>query len=832
MPAVPRRPLISLFLSLTAAAAAAADTADYTTRIKPLLEAQCFDCHADGAKKGGVAFDEHADDAALLADKELWLRVQKNVRAGLMPPPDKKTQPTSEERTQIVEWINHGVFQLDPAKPDPGRPVLRRLNRTEYRNTIRDLTGVDFRVDEEFPADDSGHGFDNIGEVLNVSPMLLEKYLDAAKSIIRQAVPLEAKVMPEERIYGNRFHRMEMENGAPKKGGVQEVLNYTEPATVTAEIWIKRPGKYSLTFHLDGRERYVEGEVDLNKARLIFKSGDTELGRAEYGHAGGRKITHDFTVDLPEGKHTLTVELQRLTPDAKAVRELGVSIEFVTLRGPQDRQFWADAPGYAKWFPRPVPEDAAGRTAYAREILSGFATTAFRRPVDEETTVRLTKLAESLWTQPGQSFEAGVARAMEAVLASPRFIFREEFTEPATDGVHPFVDQHSLASRLSYFLWSTMPDAALREAADKGLLRAELSTHVQRMLADDKAKAFIRNFTGQWLQARDIEGIPIDARFVLIRQEKPDPEMENARKRFFELRRREATSLTPEEQAEMEKVREVFRKSRDRFKDVDFSGSLRRDMRRETELYFDHIIRGDRPLTELIDSNYTFLNERLARHYGIEGVSGDDFRKVDLPESSPRGGVLTMGTVLAVTSNPTRTSPVKRGMFILENVLGTPPPPPPANVPPLEDLSRGRGVEGSLRENLARHRADPQCASCHNRMDPLGLAFENFNAMASWRDEERGLKIDAAGQLISGESFNGARELKKILVTRHREEFYRCFIEKMLLYALGRGLTWQDEVTVDLLLARLQQADGRAGALIQGIVESDAFLRRRAPAQK
>jgi hypothetical protein len=256
---------------------------------------------------------------------------------------------------------------------------------------------------------------------------------------------------------------------------------------------------------------------------------------------------------------------------------------------------------------------------------------------------------------------------------------------------------------------------------------------------------------------------------------------------------------------------------------------MRRDMRRESEMFFEHIFKDDRPLTELIESDYTFLNHRLAEHYGVAGVDGDHFRKVTLPADSPRGGVLTQGTVLAVTSNPTRTSPVKRGLFILDNLLGTPPPPPPPDIPALEDFSRGRRSQPqvTLRETLLKHRADAKCASCHDRMDPLGLAFENFNAMGKWRDFERGQNVDAGGKLVSGEEFNGARELKRILVSNHRDAFYRCLTEKLLIYALGRGLTYSDETTVDLLLEKLHQADGKALTLLRGIVESDAFLRRR-----
>lgn len=826
--ALPRIAAVAVSSLWAAQSSIAKDVAAaFAEDIRPLMEAHCFDCHTDGAKKGGVAFDEHGSDAALLADKDLWYRVLKNVRGGLMPPPDKK-QPTADQRAALQQWVKSGPLQLDPAMPDPGRPVLRRLNRTEYRNTIRDLTGVEFRVDEEFPADDTGHGFDNIGEVLTVSPMMLEKYLAAAKTIVHHAVPQMARVMPDEKIRGDRFYRMIPKEGGAEKGPQLNTLSYYEPLTVTTEIKVKHPGKYTLTFNLKGREKYVEGEVDFNRCRLKFKADGQDLGQKEFNKAGGRDFDFAFSCDWKEGRHELSVEMERLTPNEKQVRSLALELEHVTLRGPEDPQFWNRAEGYDKWFPREVPEDNAGRLAFAKELLEKFASRAFRRPTAEETVTRLVKLAEAVWMQPQQSFESGVSRAMEAVLASPRFLFLEEFTDPPpAAGAHPFLDDYSLASRLSYFLWSTMPDAELLRLAGEKRLRGELGAQFQRMLADEKSKAFIRNFTGQWLEARDIEGIPIDARVVLLREQKPDPEVEKARQRFFELRRKEASELTEEEKAEMEKVRTVFRRSRDRLPAAEFSGEIRRDMRRETEMFFEYIIREDRPLTELLDSDYTFLNHRLAAHYGVPGVEGDDFRKVSLPADSPRGGILTQGTILAVTSNPTRTSPVKRGLFILDNILGTPPPPPPPNIPALDDFSRGRPSQGTLRETLLKHRADAKCASCHNRMDPLGLAFENFNAMGQWRDLERGQIVDAGGKLVSGEEFKGARELKRILVTNHRDAFQHCLTEKLLIYALGRGLTYTDETTVDLLLDKLNKSDGKSLTLLRGIVESDAFLRRR-----
>jgi hypothetical protein len=640
--------------------------------VRGIFENRCYDCHADGAKKGGVALDAFKSHDDLLADKELWLRVLKNVRAGLMPPPEKD-QPSAEERARIQQWITDSIFAFEPAQPDPGRPVLRRLNRVEYRNTIEDLTGVNFRVQDEFPTDDSGHGFDNLGEVLTLSPMLLEKYLAAAQSI-------------------------------------------------TAEALAKH------------RDRILPGAV---------------------------------------------------------------------------------------------PAEPEPRRVYVREQLSKFAARAFRRPVEPETVDRLLKMAEATWAQPGKSFEDGISRALEGILASPRFLFREEFTAPLDAGQkHPLVDEYSLASRLSYFLWSTLPDAELLRLAGEGKLRAELGAQFDRMLKDERSRAFVRNFSGQWLQSRDIESIPIDARFVLMREQKPDPEADAARKRMFELRRKREEERTPEEQEELRKARDTFRRTFSRFEGAEFRRDVRQDMRRETEMYFTHVLKEGRPLTELIASDYTFLNQRLAKHYGVPGVEGDEIRRVTLPADSPRGGMLTQGSVLAVTSNPTRTSPVKRGLFILDNILGTPPPPPPPDVPPLEDNGRGRGFEGTLRQNLERHRADAKCAGCHNRMDPLGLAFENFNAMGQWREFERGQNVDPTGRLVSGESFTGARELKQILVAKHKDAFHRCFTEKLLTYALGRGLDWRDEQTIDALLEKLHQNEGRLLPLLRAVVESPAFQRR------
>jgi hypothetical protein len=649
----------------------------------------------DGMHKGNIAFDQLGTDTQLLTNRDLWLKVLKNVRAGLMPP-ENKERPDTAKRKQLEDWIKFGAFALNPKDLDPGKVTVRRLNRVEYRNTIKDLMGVDFDADSEFPQDDTGYGFDNIADVLTVSPMLLEKYISAAEKIVHEAVPVV---------------------------------------------------------------EWVEG-----------KHGDTN-------HPPRKVRPKNF-----------------------------------------QRFFTRDAPG-----------DPAQRRACASELLQKFVGRAFRRPADTRTVDRLTALAEEVYTQPGNTFEAGIAHAMVAVLASPRFLFREETLEPRRRGqAYALVDEFSLASRLSYFLWSSMPDEELFALAAAGELRKNLEPQVKRMLADKRSRAFVRNFTGQWLQARDIETIEIDARSVLQREKKPDPERDRKRARFRELRNRHEDKLSPEEKAELDKLRAEFVKQINAPVAVELNGELRRSMRRETERYFEHILREDRPLAELIDSDYTFLNERLAKHYGLTNVSGSELRLVKLPPESPRGGILTQGTILTVTSNPTRTSPVKRGLFILDNVLGMPPPPPPPNIPPLEDAAKGaKGHEPTLRETLALHRNKPLCSSCHNRMDPLGLALDNFNALGMWREQEHELLIDSTGKLITGEPFQNVRELKHILATNHRTQFYRCLTEKMLTYALGRGLEYYDVETVDEIVDRIQRADGRFSALLTGIIESVPFEKSR-----
>lgn len=801
----------------------------YHHTVQPILREFCFDCHGDGVAKGRVSFDQYPSDEALMQDRELWQKVLRNVRAGLMPP-DKKPQPSRGQKARLESWIKQAVFLTNPADPDPGRVTVRRLNRAEYRNTIRDLMGVDFDTETEFPPDDTGHGFDTNGDVLTLSPMLLEKYLAAASSIVGKAVPTVSRAPAERVLLPGDFRRTPGGANGPGSGD-SLFLSFYESGRAGADLGETPAGQYRFHIDLHTTERYVDGQNDYNRARLSLRAGGRTVFERAFNREGNRQFRFESELRLETSDTNLVVEVEPLTADTRRIRDLGFRINSVTRVGPLDPARFVAPPNYHRYFPEPVPGDAAARERYARRLLAAFASRAFRRPVDNPALDRLVHLATDAALDAGASFEGGIARAMIATLASPRFLFREEFVESTrTDGKHLNLDEPALASRLSYFLWSSMPDDGLARKAAAGQLRSGLAAEVQRMVRDPKSQALFQNFTGQWLQARDVESIAIEARTVLTRELPPDPELDRVRSRFRHLRGRNEDMLNAEEKLELEGLRKILNKRSSQPLRADLHAELRRSMRRETEMTFGHVVREDRSVLELLDADYTFLNEDLAHHYGLTNlhVRGSELQRVALPPDSPRGGLLTQGTVLVVTSNPTRTSPVKRGLFILENILGTPPPPAPPNIPPLEDVVRaGRDPEPSLREAIAIHREQPLCRSCHNRMDPPGLALENFNAMGMWRDQERGRTIDPAGTLLSGESFSGVRELKRILVTRHRTEFYRTLTEKLLTYAIGRGLDYYDTETVDRIVARLEADGGRFSALLLGIVESAPFQKRR-----
>jgi len=789
--------------------------AHFRKEIQPILVEYCYDCHGDGMNKGKVAFDEFKSDTDLVDKRDLWLAVLKNLRAGIMPP-EKKPRPAPDEMRRLETWIKHEAFGIDPADPDPGRVTIRRLNRTEYRNTIRDLMGFDFKADEEFPPDDTGYGFDNIGDVLSISPLLLEKYMQAAETIAAAAVPTVARVIPEKSVPGNGFRSPDGETNG-------ERLTFYQEAKVSHTHQVEQAGDYRLVLELE-----VAGQFDFDPGRctVVFSADDHELARKEFGWQNNKRFRLESDEHWQPGEHRMAVELQPLTPVEKKINSLDLRVVSVKVQGPLDRKLWVRTKNHERFFPREEPPEAnADLLSYTREVLGNFAKKAFRRPLDKRTLDRLTAIARDYYSRPGKKFEEGVAQAIVAVLASPRFLFRVEESEPGRRfQAYPFVDEYALASRLSYFLWSTMPDDELLGLAERGELRKNLRAQVRRMLADPRSQELIGNFTGQWLQARDVDGIDINARVVLARDSGEEKELKREAEEFrARLANKQGTNNPAQANPEKPVNRRKFSRPA-----VELDGPLRRAMRQETEMFFGHVMRDDRSALEFLDSDYTFLNERLAKHYGIPDVTGTDMRRVTLPADTQRGGLLTQGSVLVVTSNPTRTSPVKRGLFILENILGAPTAPPPPDVPLLEEAEKQfKDREPTLREVLELHRGKPLCSSCHSRMDPLGLALENFNALGMWRDKERGQTIDAAGKLITGESFHDIRELKRTLTVEHRLDFYRCLTEKLLTYALGRGLEYYDVETVDQIVVRLDGDNGRFSALLMGIIESNPFQKRR-----
>lgn len=595
---------------------------DYHRDIQPLLNRYCVSCHGGATPESDLRLEfNNRDDVVARArtQRHTFDLMVKYTRERDMPPTDQP-QPTEAERAMLLEWLENDILRVDCGEREPGRVTVRRLNRTEYANTIRDLLYLDsFTLTDDFPVDDSGYGFDNNGDVLTMSPVLLEQYLKAAEAALHQAQ-----------------------------------------------------------------------ESRTSMARLREPAGD-------------------------------------------------------------------------------VHESFYNRQELARLILEGFLPRAFRRPVASEEVDRYMRFVRLSLAQDGENTMRAAALAMRAALLSPHFLFRLEGHADEPAGIHP-LSEFELATRLSYFLWSSMPDAELFRLARQGELRINLDSQVRRMLQDPKAASLSDNFAAQWLGLRSL------------------------------------TTFTPNQNLYPE-----------------FSPELRESMLAETRLYFSSIVREDRSILELIDSNYTFVDDRLAAHYGIPNVSGSDFRKVEV-DRTLRGGLLTQASILTVTSRTNRTAPVLRGKWILENILNASPPPPPPDVPSLD--AHGDQTAASIREQMARHRSDASCAICHKDLDPLGLAFENFDAIGAWRDSEAGKKIDASGELPDGRVFTGPSELKQLLMSRSGD-FRRCFAEKLFVYALGRGQEYYDKCAIDAICRTSADHGDHFSSMILGVVNSDAFQLRR-----
>jgi hypothetical protein len=734
--------------------------------ILPVLREYCWDCHGDSEAKGGVNFDAHTNLMAVLKDRGTWERVIQTVRSGDMPPKKRKSQPEPQVRTNLVGWIERTLFPIDPARPDPGRVTIRRLNRVEYNNTVRDLFGIDFQPADDFPQDDVGYGFDNIGDVLSMPPILLEKYLNAAEAILDRAI-VTGPLSPKNR----RFSPAQIQGHA---GGALATL--ATQGEVFVEYEAPVPGDYVFKAQAYGDQAGDE------KVQMALRADGKELERIEVRRGRNNPKLHEHRLRLEPGRHRLAAaflndfyrETQLVRTNAKGktytekkIEDRNLQVEFIEVTGPfSDVVPPLHAAHRRIFFKSPGPTTT---NEVAREILQRVADRAYRRPAEKAEVEGLMRLFAQARTS-GDGFEVSVKQALTAVLVSPHFLFRGEL-QASPDNPHEThrISEYALASRLSYFLWSTMPDEELFRLAGQGRLRRNLAGQVQRMLGDPKSRALVDNFAGQWLQLRTLDIVAPDEK------------------------------LFP-----------------------GFDASLRSALRRETEALFEHIVRNDRPITEFLTADYTFVNERLAQHYGLKGVQGPEFVRVSL-KGTGRSGVLTHGSVLTLTSNPNRTSPVKRGKWILENILASPPPPPPPGVPALES----KETHGNLRQRMDAHRDNPMCASCHAKMDPLGFAFEHFDAVGQFREKDGDDAVDTRGELVSGERFADHAELSRVLSDSRRADFVRCVSEKVLTYALGRGVEHYDRPALAAIDAQLKKKKLRFSALIQAVVDSVPFQYRR-----
>ncbi|MFK7852364.1 MAG: DUF1592 domain-containing protein [Akkermansiaceae bacterium] len=748
----------------------------YQKDIEPLLVNYCFDCHGDGLKKGDFAIDAFGDLSEHLGDRTHWYPIWSNLRSQIMPPSDE-AQPSAAEKKKLLSWIETEVFKLDPKDPDPGRVTIRRLNRSEYQYAIYDLLGVEYDTTEVFPPDDSGYGFDNIGDVLSISPLLMEKYLTAAEEIVNLALPDDASAqVPRADFLGKEFKHPSIP---------PSWIPFANEAELVLEVPITWDGKYQIIF-----EYSIGGATEATTAGAVMElfAGKKRLEKETLGWDQRQSIDLETSAHLKKGQREIRVSLKPTDQAKEGEEPLYLRIHRLILKGPIDGKQREYSKGYQMILgDGPVPEDEQEAARYARKIMRSFVSRAFRRPVVKGDIDRLVSIVRETDKLPGKTFQDGIKQAIATCLSSPRFLFRVEIQpEPNNPNKVVPLDEYALASRLSFFLWSSVPDDELLSLAFNKKLRTNLRQQVERMLADPRSERLTENFIGQWLQARDVMTTNIST----------------------------ATILGVENNAEAAKA---------------FDPRLRQDMQNETYALFNFILRNERPAEELISARYSFLNERLADFYGIEGVKGEELRPVDLTEHPERGGLLTQGTFLIVTSNPTRTSPVKRGMFVLDNLLGTPPPPAPPDIPELEEAMKKAegGGEPTMREMMQIHRDNPDCRGCHARMDPIGLGLENFDALGRFRVKQSGKHIDAAGELVTGEKFSNVATLKEILAEKRKTDYYRALSEKMLTYAIGRGVEIYDTTTVDQLVAHLEANDGKLVELIHAITTSAPFQKRR-----
>ena len=724
---------------------------EYADTIEPLLKQYCADCHwgadaeADFNLEGLVSLEQ------LLNGRKKWKKAAVRIVANEMPPEDSEAIPGDRHKL-ILDWIDKLLNSVDCTTIRPGRVTIRRLNATEYKNTVRDLVGIEYDPADDFPGDDVGYGFDNIADVLSLPPILMEKYVQAAEEITAEAIVDPNRPRLKKTILGYKF------KGTRGSGNDQSAHYLSTNGTISYRLKVPTSGKYIVTIQAGASKA---GDED---AKMTFavsgKNYLTQSVSAEQAEPDDYKTT----VHLEKGSQKLEVSFINDYYEPKKRLDRNLFVYEVKLSGPID-----GLPAMHRKLIGARPKSPQHQREAARKTINRFASRAYRRQATTGELDRLMKLYDAARSD-GDGYELSLRFAFQGVLVSPHFLYKIEApTEPGT--IRELTD-FELATSLSYFLWSTMPDKELFELAKEGKLRQPdvYREQIIRMIKDPRSEAVVENFVAQWLQLRHLE------HFV------PDPDL---------------------------------------FPGIDIQ--MRRDMATETKKTVADLIRKNSSILSILENDFSFINQRLAEHYGIPGIEGEQFRKVDTTKYG-RVGLLTQASILTLTSNPTRTSPVKRGMWIMENLLGEEPPPPDPEAMQLEDQAE---LKGTLRQRMEQHRADPSCAVCHKVMDELGFALENYDAVGRWRDTDETNAIDATGELPDGTTFNGADELQRTVKTKMSDQFVRCLTEKLLIYALGRGLEYFDQCTVDKIISQTKDNNFQFSELIIAIANSEPFLKRQ-----
>ncbi len=753
------------------------------------LQKYCTDCHGEKKQKADLSLHVFRDDVSVLKQRKIWKHVIDAVQDEEMPPEDKP-QPTKAERDAFVASAKTIFSNFDlKAKPDPGRVTIRRLNRSEYNNTLSALLGFEVQAANNFPTDGVGYGFDNIGDVLSISPLLMEQYLDAAQSVAEQAIPIEAATVSKRRMAARFCEpagpsvvlRGEWRDFTPGKDAIGTGPINTpfkaEPDgsyKVSASVWADaKPGQKVRVALLAAGEKIAKPEppervaqLEADKVPQVAKCRVLQVVEVTARSEDKAQVVEAKMAGIA-GVERVALALVRDPANAGAK----LAVKWLEITGPED----ARSPFLKKWA-QAAPGKPPG--TQTRTMLAYFMPRAWHRVVAPDEIERVARLADAAMKR-GETWEVGMRQCLVAVLSSPKFLFRMEIDDmPYNTDAHP-INEFQLATRLSYFLWSTCPDDELLSYALSNKLTANLDAQIKRMLKDKRAEMLVDNFAMQWLQLRRLAAHEADMK--------------------------------------------AFDKWRP---------NLQASMMKETRMFFAEIIREDRSVLDLLDADFTYLDRRLGEIYNVwpeGGYKGDDFRRVSL-KGTDRGGLLTHASILTVTSNPTRTSPVKRGKWILEQLLGDPPPAPPPVVPSLDDESR-KELTGTFRQRLEQHRADPKCANCHAKMDTMGFALENFNGIGQWREKnELGQPVEVGGKLSNGTELKSLADLKKMLADE-KEAFTRCLAEKMLIYAIGRGLEYYDDRAVEKIRMETAKGGYKFSALVAAIAKSDPFRLRRGNSQ-